>query len=72
MKKAYYILIQYHIPKLFHANRFTAMLYYTLFSGVFRREMYGVLAGNIGYPDPEGLVAYSEKRPLDEVRTYIV
>jgi nitroreductase len=51
LKKAYYALIQYHIPKLFHANRFTAMLYYTLFSGVFRREMYGVLAGKIRYLD---------------------
>ena len=24
----------------------------------------------IGYPDPEGLVAYSQKKPLDEARTY--
>jgi nitroreductase len=26
----------------------------------------------VGYPDPEGLVAYSEKRPLDDVRSYNV
>ncbi|MGH2624131.1 MAG: nitroreductase family protein, partial [Sphingobacterium sp.] len=24
----------------------------------------------VGYPDPEGLVAYSEKRPLDQIRKY--
>ena len=24
----------------------------------------------LGYPDPEGLVAYSQKKPLDELRSY--
>jgi nitroreductase len=29
-----------------------------------------VMCLGIGYPDPEGMVAFSEKRPLHQIRTY--
>ncbi len=51
LQKAYFAMVQYHIPKLFYRNRFLAIVYYTLFSGAFRREMKGVLAGKIRHLD---------------------
>ncbi len=51
LQKAYFALVQYHIPKLFYRNRFLSVIYYTFFSGAFRREMRGVLAGKIRYLD---------------------
>jgi nitroreductase len=29
-----------------------------------------VLCLSVGYPDPEGLVAFSQKKSLDEIRSY--
>ncbi|RYD56667.1 MAG: nitroreductase family protein [Sphingobacteriales bacterium] len=29
-----------------------------------------IMCMGIGYPDPDGMVAYSEKRPLDQIRKY--
>ena len=38
-------------------------------AGLPRHER-GILFIAIGYPDPEGLVAFSEKKDLDHLRSY--
>jgi nitroreductase len=30
-----------------------------------------VMCIGVGYPDPEGMVAFSEKKPLDKIRKYV-
>ena len=35
-----------------------------------RQEERIIMAISLGYPDPEGLVAYSAKKDLDQIRSY--
>lgn len=51
IKKAYFKLVEYHIPRLFHRGPILPVIYYSLVSPVFRREMRAVMAGKILHLD---------------------
>lgn len=51
IRKAYFKLVEYHIPRLFHKGRVLPVIYYALVSPVFRREMRAVMAGKILHLD---------------------
>jgi nitroreductase len=51
VKNVYHKLVDYHIPRFFHRGRFLPVLYYSLISPAFRREMRGVMAGKIRHLD---------------------
>jgi nitroreductase len=51
VKRVYLKWVEYHIPRFFHRGRLLPVLYYSLMSPAFRRELRAVMAGKIRHLD---------------------